>query len=264
MCIREWAEDEASPPVAKQSAVRVGAEVRRSQWSVSRAGSAVMDYGVPGGDRHCTVVYNNWLSSATGEPLSQAELQPVAEWLANGSVRRVVCGHQPHGDTPLALRLPEPVSGRGWRRVAQMEVKERGGGVDAGAKAASEFGGVAPVVPWRVKGEAVRGYGRGSKTLGIPTANLPPEAWDQVSAFYVCGPFPSISSPVPNKFISTVRLSKHTAAVQVLGGVPAQTSGIYAGWASVGSDPTVYPMALSVGWNPHFDRASASDSASHR
>ena len=26
----------------------------------------------------------------------------------------------------------------------------------------------------------VKGFGRGSKSLGIPTANLPPEAWDQV------------------------------------------------------------------------------------
>lgn len=35
--------------------------------------------------------------------------------------------------------------------------------------------------------------------------------------------------------------------------MPAQTSGIYVGWASVGDDPTVYPTALSVGWNPHFE-----------
>ena len=74
----------------------------------------------------------------------------------------------------------------------------------------------------------VKGFGRGSKTLGIPTANLPPEAWDQVE-----------------------------------GGVPAQTSGIYAGWASVGNDPAVYPAALSVGWNPHFDAAAKGATASH-
>ena len=175
MRIREWAEDGPSPPVAEQSATQFGATTRRSQWSISRPGSAVMDYGVPGGDRHCTVVYNNWLSSATGEPLSQAELQPVAEWLANGGIRRVVCGHQPHGDTPLALRLPNPVSGGCSRRVVQVEVEDSVNGADAG------FGGVVPVVPWRVKGAVVRGFGRGSKTLGIPTANLPPEAWDQVS-----------------------------------------------------------------------------------
>jgi len=44
----------------------------------------------------------------------------------------------------------------------------------------------------------------------------------------------------------------------VEGGVPAQTSGIYVGWASVGDDPTVYPTALSVGWNPHFEANNGS------
>ena len=33
--------------------------------------------------------------------------------------------------------------------------------------------------PWRAKGIVVKGFGRGSKTLGIPTANLSPDAWDQ-------------------------------------------------------------------------------------
>ena len=80
----------------------------------------------------------------------------------------------------------------------------------------------------------------------------------------MCGTSPSLFAPMPKKLHSTVFFSKYNVAVQSLAGVPAQTSGIYAGWASVGSDPTVYPMALSVGWNPHFHRASASDSASHR
>ena len=31
----------------------------------------------------------------------------------------------------------------------------------------------------------------------------------------------------------------------------------------MGDDPSVYPMALSVGWNPHFQRAEASTTASH-
>jgi len=41
-------------------------------------------------------------------------------------------------------------------------------------------GEVVPVVPpWRVRGTVVQGFGRGSKSLGIPTANLPPGAWDR-------------------------------------------------------------------------------------
>ena len=89
-------------------------------------------------------------------------------------------------------------------------------------------GEVVKVEPWRIAGEVVRGIGRGSKSLGIPTANLPPAAWDQCT-----------------------------------GGVPANTSGIYAGWASVGDDPAVYPTALSVGWNPHFDKVDAGTTDSH-
>ena len=32
-------------------------------------------------------------------------------------------------------------------------------------------------------------------------------------------------------------------------------TGIYAGFASVGPSPTVYPMCMSVGWNPVFKNA---------
>lgn len=37
--------------------------------------------------------------------------------------------------------------------------------------------GVVPLHPaWRLKGEVVRGFGRGSKELGIPTANIDTKA----------------------------------------------------------------------------------------
>jgi len=90
------------------------------------------------------------------------------------------------------------------------------------------IGEVVPIEPWRVKGPVVKGFGRGSKLLGIPTANLPPSSWDGVE-----------------------------------GGVPALTSGIYCGWSSVGNDSTVYPTALSVGWNPHFDEVEDRGTSSH-
>jgi riboflavin kinase len=47
----------------------------------------------------------------------------------------------------------------------------------------SEDDAVVPIVPgWRVKGTVVKGFGRGTMRLGIPTANLPPAAWDQVAS----------------------------------------------------------------------------------
>ena len=65
-----------------------------------------------------------------------------------------------------------------------------------------------------LRGTVVKGFGRGSKTLGFPTANLESE---QISSF-----------------------------------VNKSPTGIYAGWARVlnGPDSGTYPAAISVGWNP--------------
>ena len=91
-----------------------------------------------------------------------------------------------------------------------------------------------PVV--RMRGPVVRGFGRGSKQLGIPTANLDAGA-----------------------------LKKESDAL---------APGIYFGWASVGPQPVAKgtggeaggentnapiaercPMVMSIGWNPFFDDA---------
>ena len=99
--------------------------------------------------------------------------------------------------------------------------------------------------PLLLKGTVVRGFGRGSKELGIPTANL------------------------------------DTAALEASGALAGSLAGIYAGWAvvyppaaaraekSANSDsvtlspelssgsgghlaPTIHKMVMSIGWNPHF------------
>ncbi|KAJ3177801.1 riboflavin kinase [Geranomyces variabilis] len=68
--------------------------------------------------------------------------------------------------------------------------------------------------PVNLKGPVSKGFGRGSKDLGIPTANLPEEV---AEAF----------------------------------GQVADT-GIYYGWASVGHCKDVLPMVMSFGWNPYY------------
>ncbi|CAM6109053.1 unnamed protein product [Calypogeia fissa] len=73
-----------------------------------------------------------------------------------------------------------------------------------------------PIDPWFVGGPVIRGFGRGSKVLGIPTANLPTEAFSSVLAEHVCG--------------------------------------IYLGWAGL-ADRGVYKMVMSVGYNPYFENA---------
>ena len=68
--------------------------------------------------------------------------------------------------------------------------------------------------PRILRGTVVRGFGRGSKQLGFPTANL--------------------ESPDIKEFTNS------------------HATGIYAGLARVmnGPDSAVYPAAISVGWNP--------------
>lgn len=68
-------------------------------------------------------------------------------------------------------------------------------------------------LPYFTKGEVVKGFGRGSKELGIPTANFPIEVVQKLP-----------------KNIDT---------------------GVYYGWTQVEDSP-VYKMVMSVGWNPFY------------
>jgi riboflavin kinase len=70
------------------------------------------------------------------------------------------------------------------------------------------------ILPLYVKGKVVKGFGRGSKSLGIPTANYEQSIVDQL----------------PDQLIK----------------------GIYYGWAKVGNEDIVHKCCLSLGWNPYF------------
>ncbi|KAJ7560774.1 hypothetical protein O6H91_04G145300 [Diphasiastrum complanatum] len=74
-----------------------------------------------------------------------------------------------------------------------------------------------PIEPWCLGGPVIKGFGRGSKVLGIPTANLPTAALGSQLSQHVCG--------------------------------------IYLGWAGL-SNRGVYKIVMSVGWNPFFDNAA--------
>lgn len=68
-------------------------------------------------------------------------------------------------------------------------------------------------LPFFASGPIISGFGRGSKQLGIPTANYPDKVVDSLP--------------------------------------PDLKTGIYFGWAQVDSGP-VYKMVMSIGWNPFF------------
>lgn len=74
-------------------------------------------------------------------------------------------------------------------------------------------------LPHFCRGEVVRGFGRGSKELGIPTANFPDSVVDHLPAD-IC-------------------------------------TGIYYGWACVGNGD-VHRMVMSIGWNPYYKNTKKS------
>ncbi|KAM4577188.1 riboflavin kinase [Odontesthes bonariensis] len=74
-------------------------------------------------------------------------------------------------------------------------------------------------LPYFCRGEVIRGFGRGSKELGIPTANFPDSVVDNLPSD-----------------IST---------------------GIYYGWACVGNGD-LYKMVMSIGWNPYYKNTKKS------
>ncbi|KAF7694983.1 riboflavin kinase [Silurus meridionalis] len=74
-------------------------------------------------------------------------------------------------------------------------------------------------LPYFCRGPVIRGFGRGSKDLGIPTANFPESVVDSLPAD-----------------IST---------------------GIYYGWARV-DNGDIHKMVMSIGWNPYYQNSKKS------
>ncbi|XP_041355832.1 riboflavin kinase-like [Gigantopelta aegis] len=68
-------------------------------------------------------------------------------------------------------------------------------------------------LPYFAEGTVIKGFGRGSKDLGIPTANFPEHVVDKLPEDIACG--------------------------------------VYYGWANVDSGE-VYKMVMSIGWNPFY------------
>mmetsp|Transcript_16598 Transcript_16598/g.54057 ORF Transcript_16598/g.54057 Transcript_16598/m.54057 type:complete len:195 (+) Transcript_16598:42-626(+) len=97
--------------------------------------------------------------------------------------------------------------------------------------------------PARLCAKVVRGFGRGSSQLGFPTANLGIR-WDAKKG----SPSSTSSSSRGCSFLTESEKA-------VLAFAEGAKCGIYAAWARVvdGPESDVYKVAMSVGWNPHFE-----------
>ncbi|KAK7470898.1 riboflavin kinase [Stygiomarasmius scandens] len=81
-----------------------------------------------------------------------------------------------------------------------------------------------PPFPIRLGGPVQRGFGRGGKDLGCPTANLPDESIDTISSKAKTGVYYGYAQVLPPK--EGNELSEE--------------------------DLKVHPMAMSLGWNPFY------------
>ncbi|KAF9088186.1 riboflavin kinase [Mortierella sp. AD031] len=95
-------------------------------------------------------------------------------------------------------------------------------------------GGPTPEAPYPIKmnGTVIKGFGRGSKDLGIPTANLPEEAIAAQEDKMVTGIYYGWAQVVNSSVAKSASSSSSSLATHC----PA----------------TVCPMVMSLGWNPFY------------
>lgn len=99
--------------------------------------------------------------------------------------------------------------------------------------------GPSPPYPLRMEGEVISGFGRGSKELGIPTANLPVDAavtpWiaDATSGIYFGWAALALPATHPDQQQHDGRPSAAAAA-------------------AAASPVTLFPMVMSIGYNPFY------------
>lgn len=127
--------------------------------------------------------------------------------------------------------------------------------------AGPENGPVAPF-PIKLSGQIIKGFGRGSKELGIPTANIPIEGLD-------VGGHTDVQSGVYFGWagISLAAIRDESGAREKAANPPgasdegptrASYGGVQQGLISTvvahveKARAEVYPMVMSIGWNPYY------------
>ncbi|KAJ5721089.1 uncharacterized protein N7483_009023 [Penicillium malachiteum] len=85
--------------------------------------------------------------------------------------------------------------------------------------------------PIRLSGPVIKGFGRGSKDLGIPTANIPADDLSEKHPDLKSGVYYGVVALDPKKF--------------------AQENGL-TGETESSNEATLQPAVLSIGYNPYY------------
>ncbi|KAF9322149.1 riboflavin kinase [Podila horticola] len=116
-------------------------------------------------------------------------------------------------------------------------------------------GGPSPEKPFPIKmsGTVIKGFGRGSKDLGIPTANLPEEAIAEQEKDMVTGIYYGWAQVVVKAHKDEPQLQLESSSSSSLSAPAANFSPSSSTSSLATSCPaTVYPMVMSLGWNPFY------------
>ncbi|KAI1741734.1 hypothetical protein F4680DRAFT_58906 [Xylaria scruposa] len=100
-------------------------------------------------------------------------------------------------------------------------------------------GGPEPPFPLRMEGAVISGFGRGSKELGIPTANLPVDAaltpWIADARSGVYFGWASLALPAAHPDSTSTTTTNHTPDA-----------------SNPATQFQIYPMVMSIGYNPFY------------
>ncbi|KAG0325717.1 riboflavin kinase [Dissophora globulifera] len=111
-------------------------------------------------------------------------------------------------------------------------------------------GGPSPETPFPIKmsGTVIKGFGRGSKDLGIPTANLPEEAIAAQEQHMPTGIYYGWAQVVVKTKSDADKEATAVEAAPTIGeSASSSTSSL-----STHCPATIYPMVMSLGWNPFY------------
>ncbi|GAB7338051.1 hypothetical protein MBLNU457_4420t1 [Dothideomycetes sp. NU457] len=114
--------------------------------------------------------------------------------------------------------------------------------------------GPEPPFPLRLDGTVIKGFGRGSKELGIPTANIPIEGLtiggqpSLASGIYYG--WAGLSSPSPSS--TTKSHHTHHALSKLADGIASVIAGSAMQPFHDETHAAVYPFVASIGYNPYY------------